>query len=224
MIWPTLCVDNFFDNPEEIRKYALSLEYSAAEDGTWPGKRSKPLDQVNILFHNLITTKIIRLLYPMNVEDLTWSTYATFQKIDGNLYSQSGWIHKDLSEFTAIIYLSHHENCGTSIFSPRNINSTILHEQTRREMHIKAALENKKLGEDSKELIQHNSQYKKTITFNSKFNRLILFDCAQWHAAEKFNETNINEDRLTLILFFENILSRSQKQIKLPIPEMHRLS
>jgi hypothetical protein len=122
MIWPTLCVDNFFNNPEEVKKYALSLEYSASDDGTWPGKRSKPLDKINFNFFKFVTTKIIRLLYPMNVEDLGWKAYASFQKIDGNLYSEPGWVHRDMDEFTAIIYLSHHENCGTSIFSPKNVS------------------------------------------------------------------------------------------------------
>jgi hypothetical protein len=221
MIWPTLCVDNFFNNPEEVKKYALSLEYSASDDGTWPGKRSKPLDKINFNFFKFVTTKIIRLLYPMNVEDLGWKAYASFQKIDGNLYSEPGWVHRDMDEFTAIIYLSHYENCGTSIFSPKNVSTEFLHESTKKQAYIKTALENKKV-EDSKELIEHNSQFKKTITFNSIFNRLILFDCSQYHAAEKFHEVGTNEDRLTLIIFFENIISTNQNTIKLPIPQMNR--
>ena len=222
MIWPTLCVDNFFVNPEEIKKYALSLEYSFAKDGKWPGKRTETLHKINLNLHLLVTTKILKLLYPMDVDDLYWAANGYFQKIDGNIYSQSGWVHKDKNEFTALIYLSHHKNCGTSIFNPKNINSSIINEQTKKETYTKAALENKNMGEDSKELIANNSQFEKTITFNSKFNRLILFDAAQFHAAEKFNEIDVNEDRLTLILFFESIFSRTGKQLKFPITEMNR--
>jgi hypothetical protein len=222
MIWPTLCVDNFFHNPEEIRKYALSLNYSSSEDGKWPGKRTEMLQEINFNLHLSVTSKILKLLYPMNVDDLYWAADGYFQKIDGNIYSQSGWVHQDKNEFTSLIYLSHHKNCGTSIFHPKNINSSITNEQTKKEIYIKAALENKNIGEDSKELIACNSQFEKTITFNSKFNRLILFDALQYHAAEKFNEVDVNEDRLTLILFFQSIFTKNGKQLKFPIPEMNR--
>ena len=30
--FPVLCQDNFFDNPDEIREYALSLDYKTSED------------------------------------------------------------------------------------------------------------------------------------------------------------------------------------------------
>ena len=72
------------------------------------------------------------------------------------------------------------------------------------------------------ELISNNNQFEKTITFNSKFNRLILFDASQFHAAEKFNEVDVNEDRLTLILFFHNIFSQTTRQIKFHLSEMNR--
>jgi hypothetical protein len=224
MIWPTLCVDNFFINPYEIKKYALSLDYNHPKEGHYPGKRTEALHKINSDFHTLITTKILKLLYPMNTDDLTWAAKSYFQKIDGNIYSQSGWVHQDPDEFTVLIYLSHHKNCGTSIFSSKDINSKIINNQSRVEVHLKASLENKKIGEDSKELISNNSQFEKTITFNSKFNRLILFDSSHYHAAEKFNEIGINEDRLTLIIFFESIFSPSGKQIKFPIPEMNRIN
>jgi len=222
MLWPTLCVDNFFGNPEEIRKYALNLEYNPAKDGKWPGKRTENLFNINLNFHTFVTSKILKLLYPMNIEDLGWSADAYFQKIDGNIYSQSGWVHQDKNEFTVLIYLSHHKNCGTSIFNKKNIKSTLINEQIRRDENIKAEFENKNIEGDSKELISNNSQFEKTITFDSKFNRLILFDAAQFHAAEKFNEVSVNEDRLTLILFFQNIFSTSAKQIKFPLTEMNR--
>jgi len=222
MLWPTLCVDNFFVNPEEIRKYALNLEYNPAKDGKWPGKRTENLFNINLNFHTFVTTKILKLLYPTSIESLACHVDSYFQKIDGNIYSQSGWVHQDKDEFTAIIYLSHHKNCGTSIFDKKNIKSTLINEQTRRDENIKAELKNESIEGDSKELISNNSQFEKTITFNSKFNRLILFDSAQFHAAEKFNEVGVNENRLTLILFFENVFSQSKKQIKFPLAEMNR--
>ena len=42
-----ICMDNFFSNPDLIRKYALSLEYHRSKDGSWPGERSNTLNIIN---------------------------------------------------------------------------------------------------------------------------------------------------------------------------------
>ena len=42
-----ICIDNFFSNPDLIRKYALSLEYHRSKDGSWPGERSNTLNIIN---------------------------------------------------------------------------------------------------------------------------------------------------------------------------------
>ena len=36
IFFPTQSVDNFFDNPEEIVKFANSLVYRIGEKGFWP--------------------------------------------------------------------------------------------------------------------------------------------------------------------------------------------
>ena len=54
-------------------------------------------------------------------------------------------------------------------------------------------------------LKNNNDQFEETINIKSKFNRFIMFDAAQFHAAQKFTENNVAEDRLTLIGFFNNI-------------------
>jgi len=61
------------------------------------------------------------------------------------------------------------------------------------------------LSEEKKYLTENNNQFEETIIVKSKFNRVLMFDAAQFHAAQKFLEENILEDRLTLIGFFNNI-------------------
>ena len=46
MRFPTLCVDDFYKNPEQIRDFALSLEYSKPE-GIYPGERTKYLHEID---------------------------------------------------------------------------------------------------------------------------------------------------------------------------------
>jgi hypothetical protein len=62
----------------------------------------------------------------MNTTGFRWSASQYFQKISSS-YTEKGWIHQDLEfEFTAILYLSEHENCGTSIYMPKKFDNTII--------------------------------------------------------------------------------------------------
>ena len=90
-------------------------------------------------------------------------------------------------------------------------------------MLIDQNLIEKKYGEnlnENKYLNENNEKFDKILTIDSKFNRLLLFDSNQYHAAEKFKEQDIDEDRLTLITFFTNISGNCNKY---PITEMRRI-
>ena len=63
-----------------------------------------------------------------------------------------------------------------------------------------------------------NSKFRKKIELFSNFNRLVLFDGANWHASR--NSDKSESDRLTLITFFEIITG---KDIKYPITQMRRI-
>ena len=39
MSYPTLCIDNFLENPDEIVEYSNRLNFIKAEHGRWPGLR-----------------------------------------------------------------------------------------------------------------------------------------------------------------------------------------
>ena len=39
MIYPTFCVDNFLENPDEIVEYSKKLKFIKNPDGRWPGAR-----------------------------------------------------------------------------------------------------------------------------------------------------------------------------------------
>jgi hypothetical protein len=219
MIWPFICVDNFFEDPLKVKEFAYSLKYFKSPEGRWPGLRTEYMHEVNYNFFNYTTKKIISLIYPINSRDATWFAEQTFQRIPGNLFKNKGWIHTDANyEFTAIIYLSDHKNCGTSIYKPKNLGAVPINEQRKRERYLNI---NEKTEKEEKEFLkENNDQFEKTLEVPSIFNRLIIFDAANFHAAENFHNENIKEDRLTLITFFKNI---QIPNIKYPIPEMRRI-
>ena len=43
---PTSCVDDFYEDPDSIREYALSLDYKK-QKGNYPGVRTKDLSSIN---------------------------------------------------------------------------------------------------------------------------------------------------------------------------------
>jgi len=68
--------------------------------------------------------------------------------------------------------------------------------------------------------IENNKNFIENITVQSKFNRLVLFDSSQFHAAKKFIEKDMEEDRLTLFGLFYSL---SSKDIKYPCVENKRI-
>ena len=199
MIYPTIILDNFFNDPIKIVQFANSLEYYQDNEGKWPGKRTKELHEINKSFFENYGSKILSILYP-TVKEKNFNCSLSFQKISKE-YINKGWIHKDDNyDFTTIVYLSQHKECGTSLFDSKNISDEILNYENKKNMYLKKDFE-----KEMKYLDENNSQFIETIKINSKFNRLIMFDGAQYHAAQKFIENNIEEERLTLIGFFSNI-------------------
>lgn len=202
MLWPSICVDDFFINPEEVVKFANSLEYAKDPDGRWPGERSQLLHLVDQNFFNYVGKKFLSVLYPISYRHITYQMRLCFQRISPK-YKSIGWVHHDdEQEVTAICYLSKHKNCGTSIYNYKGVYPVIKNLEKKEKQYKTLSVKNEDL------LVKENNEnYEETISFKSKFNRVIMFDSMQHHAAHQFLEEGVQEDRLTLIGFFSQIQS-----------------
>ncbi len=78
MIWPTLCVDNFFDEPNKVIELSKSLDYESSN--VYPGKRSIDLHIHHEEFFNWVSNKIMSALYPAEWPNIAWYNTAYFQK------------------------------------------------------------------------------------------------------------------------------------------------
>jgi hypothetical protein len=201
MMWPTLCVDNFFDEPDKIIKLSDKLKYESSN--VYPGKRSIKLHEQYPEFFNWVSNKIISVLYPVEWQNISWYNTAYFQKIPSGL-KNDGWIHQDPSnEFTAIIYLSKDIEVGTSIYLPNDFY---------KKSKTKGSIKDRDL---------HNSKFKETINIKGIYNRLVILDSHSYHAA---HINNSEKERLTLICFFSNIRSSIEnRQLKYIIPTLKRI-
>lgn len=217
MLWPFMCVDNFFDRPDEIVEYSKNLEY---KNYRYPGGRSSCLSEIDSEFYVWINKKILTLLYPNDKNKLFFRAATHFQKVSPGL-EYDGWVHNDDCEFTCIIYLSKHTDCGTSMFIPKN-QFVICDDQEEKVKYFN----DPKRYQDTEHLSSlkenNNAKFEESISVKSKYNRMIIFDGSMYHAA--LPHMTGNEDRLTLISFVRGVQSgHPELNLKYPVSEMRRI-
>ncbi len=219
MIYPTIIMDDFFTEPEKIKNFSSKLKYFKDKDGKWPGKRSVPVHEIDYNFFNYFHLKILSILYPNDYRKISYTANACFQKISGNRHQNPRWVHEDIgSEITAIVYLSHHKNCGTSLWKKKNFFDS---DSTAFEKHSFNKKES--YNEEEKNLVnKHNSNFQKILNVDSIYNRIVLFDSNQHHSAENFLDQDIKEDRLTLITFINKVVLNDET-MHYPITECRRM-
>ena len=221
MFFPTTVADNFFSNPYKVVKYANTCEYGYSPDGRWPGQRTRYIHTLNQDLFVHTCYKILSILYPTNYLSLDFRAKQHFQKINLNDYD-NGWIHNDGVDnnlFTAIIYLSEHDDCGTSLYHLKKDSFEALHsnELSQRDFYLNVK-DRKKREEDKRRCKINNDPYEETIRVNSKLNRVVMFDANHYHAAHDFHLSKLKkQERLTLITFFNELKTKDGKRIYFPL-------
>ncbi len=198
---PTLCVDNFYSDPNAVREFALKQTFFPS-DGQWPGRKTKELLEIDPTFHELFCKK----LFSIFIDDLSkvrrFKLNTMFQLVpcfdpDPNSLKNQGWIHFDDQIILAgVIYLSPSprlEN-GTSIFKLTNESTLDLDSTCKQDFYSGGNPENY-----NETILRHNGSYTETVKFNNIYNRMILFDQSQPHGVNSFYSTG--EERLTQSFF-----------------------
>jgi hypothetical protein len=205
-IIPTTIVDGFFDDPLSVRRFALEQEYSYAEDGKWPGQRTKSLDILSpkLFIHTM--NRFGGLFFSANPEaNIRWTSTMMFQKIS-KTDGKGGWVHMDNCLVSGIIYLNDKPNLnsGTTIYSPKTIGARPLHGEKLIQFN------KKQIDVEEPWRTESNNQYEESIVVKNKFNRALIFDGVYPHAANDF-EVNDEDDRLILVFFVHNLAVMGDK-------------
>ena len=198
--FPTIIVDDFFEEPHKIIELANSLEYTDAADYdyAWPGKRSTPIHEVNYDLFNNIVIKVLSVYFPYAKLSYN-SANLRFQKVS-SIYEE-GWVHSDDNLITFIVYLNDTKTIdgGTSICIPKNKDITLYKDKKRESFK-----DPNKVKEYESYRLKNNNQYEETIRVNNVFNRCVIFNAPSYHKANGFNTIDNSEDRLTLVGFIED--------------------
>ena len=213
VLFPTLCVDNFYDNPQEIRDWALSLKFNDKEnkDGKWPGIRTPMLHEINHIFFDTFCKKILSMYFDLTKSDIEWNIVTNFQLIDPyeDPELNKGWVHyDDRSIFGGIIYLDPDPdiNAGTSVgdinfdhISEEEFNTL---QDIRKDFYQGKLCTDAELAEYKRLLNLNNELYVPTAEFKNKFNRMVSFDGTCPHQA---NFGTPGKKRLTQVFFVNDI-------------------
>ena len=94
----TLVIDNFLDNPDEIRNCLINNKVSFENSGRYPGKRTSCVD--NIDYQNMIIQKLESVLpFKIKMAELSFP----FQLC---LFDAESWVHVDPYDWTGVLYLT----------------------------------------------------------------------------------------------------------------------
>jgi len=204
MMYPTYIVDNFFDNPEAIVKLAHSTPFPNKGYKS-PGERTASLHTTHTDFFNWTGLRILSAIFPE--KQTSFVADASFQKISKNV-SEVDFIHQDTdTKLTAIVYLNPNGTSGTSLFKPKTFITLDL-KDTQKYNYYKSPEKYKgdKLKEIRREKEALRDKFNETLSVAGVYNRLFMFDGHQYHSQHR----NINnEERLTYIVFFSKIESKT---------------
>ena len=212
--FPVTIVDNFYENPELVRDFALSQKFYPS-DGAYPGERSEGIHNLNQDFFQNFCEKLFSLFYDLETAELSWNVETTFQKIgklsnDRNSKLNAGWIHSDSSIFSGVIYLSKNST-GTSIYYPKDADSGMTCQDQK---HLFYSGKTTNEDEYALAIEKNNNNFYESIRVDGKFNRLVLFEGGVYHGVPSF----FGEDdfRLTQV-FFVNEIASSKNTANYPI-------
>jgi hypothetical protein len=202
---PVTIFDNFFDDPDKVRSWALQQEYFPDPDGRWPGLRTKSVYELDEPFFHSTCKKFFSQFYDLHEDkEIRWVVSMKFQIVHGDY--DSGWIHSDeeFAQITGIIYLSPNSNLngGTSIYREK---ANLIQHVHRNLKYKENFYKNNMTIEDAKKYKEeHNAQYEETIRISNVYNRLISFDSHLHHAAQEFFGEG-QDSRLTLVFFVKKL-------------------
>jgi hypothetical protein len=188
MMSPTfLVMDNFYVNPDEVRKYALSLPFE--KKGNYPGARTKVHSESDSLrmkgyFEELISRKIN---YWPTDENNTSFQYTTKDSMS--------WVHHDLTSWAAVLYLKpdaplesgtaiyRHKESGISMWDPKDPLTDFNHDRS---------------------ITTDLSKWEQVMSVGNVFNRLVMYRGEYYHRSimAGFGDDQFN-GRLFQTFFFD---------------------
>jgi len=204
--FPLIIVDNFYNNPLNIKKIATNQIYSETKKGNYPGFRTKSINEFDISLFNYFCTKLFSIFYDFSLEEIKWKVNTCFDLIKKDslaAMSTDGFIHTDSNmKMAGLVYLNENlpNNTGTNFYIKKNIS---YNDDKNIQTKVKFFNDKSFFPDYKLNLKNHNSNFQKTIQIENIFNRLIAYDPEIYHANGDLS--NLTEDRLIQVFHVEEL-------------------
>ena len=214
-LYPVAIVENFYEDPDAVRKYALKQQYEFLADRenaeyVYPGSRTLDIVDLDKAMQEKILKKFISIFHNSEYDIMRWAVSTNFQSVTEE-YGQ-GVIHTDQNTIlAAVLYLSPNAplDSGTSLFKPNHLFD---------EEKYKQALANNdqrfRAGEILMDTRYHN-MFDEIVRVNNVYNTLIVYEGRHYHAANQFYGKTLEDSRLSQVFFINRI--DAQKHSAFPI-------
>lgn len=185
-----ICIDNFYQDVDDVREMALNMEFGVR--GNYPGQRTVPV------YNELVKEAIGNIIRPHAGEITKWETEYTgaFQY---TTQRDRSWIHADqTTSWAAVCYLTPNAplSGGTGLFR---------HKETGLSMapKLEDGTYNMKVLDQIYDDAQDMTKWEMTNFIGNVYNRLILYRGDIFHTSLDYFGKDMYDGRLFQTFFFD---------------------
>jgi hypothetical protein len=202
--YPITVVDNFYENPDEIRKFALSQTYKHCfeiEDYpfAFPGSRTNDLSLINPELFQKSCQKLTSLFHNFESDLMRWQFTSSFQSVTKDFIR--GVIHHDSNTaLAAVLYLTPEpqKNSGTTLYKTGKTFNQSLYEFILKE-------NDKRLRQNLPVDITYHQMFDEIVTIENTYNTLIIYEGHHHHSANMFFGDVLENSRLAQVFFCHRV-------------------
>ncbi len=189
MRFNSLTIDNFYENPNEVREFALKQEFKVR--GNYPGQRT-------VSFLNEPLKKKFREILSPFAGDIIWWGGEYTGSFQYTVAADRSWIHADsTTDWAALIYLTPDAplSSGTGIF--RHKATGWQHFDYKRE-NEPGYKESAPPGSDC----QDYTKWEMVDRIGNVFNRCVMYRADNYHVSLDYFGKDMYDGRLFQVFFF----------------------
>jgi hypothetical protein len=192
-----LVVDDFLEQPDAFRKQALSLDYPDIK-GNFPGRNSQQRLRIPGVeqYVSQLVGEPLKPIDPLESHGKCRITLASDPR--------RGPIHVDVSQWSAILYLTLPEHCrgGTEFFRHKATGLERApitdHEAVSMGLPGRDAVIDQTIGKDGTKRVA----WEKTMDIPMRYNRLVILRPWLFHTAGPGFGKTLHDGRLIYVMFF----------------------
>lgn len=185
-----ICVDNFYNDVDEVREMALNMEFGVR--GNYPGQRTVPV------YNEGVKNAINDIIRPYAGEITRWDSEYTgaFQY---TTQRDRSWVHADqTTTWAAVIYLTPNAplSGGTGLFRHKETGLNMAPKLPNGEYDMSVMDE---IYKDSQDM----TKWEMTNFVGNVYNRLIMYRGDIFHTSLDYFGRDLHDGRLFQTFFFD---------------------